>query len=390
MKIDSIEVIPLSYLKQVPPVRRSFAVVRVRSDSGLVGYGEASDCYGHQTPLVIAAIVEEELSRFALGEDPTEIERLVAKLRGHVGRFLGYQGPVIQAISGLEIACWDILGKQRGEPICRLLGGPTRDRVPLYAAGTIGHDLAPGWQREFFRPQLERGFRAVKVRVGKSIEWDVELVRTVRDLVGPEATVLADAASNYTVPTAIRMAKAFAESRVAWLEEPVPEYDLDGMAQVVAESPIPIAYGEHTATVHGFRSLIRQRAATVLQPDATVCGGLLEAQRICALARAHGLRVAPHSGGLTAIGIAANLHLCAAIPAVWLLEYDAASDAEQPLRDRLLAEPILGLERVRDGQLPVPTGPGLGLAIDESAFAAFPYIKRGLEPALPVYGVPHL
>lgn len=390
MKVAQVEVIPLSYMKRVPPVRRSFALVRVRSDTGVVGYGEASDCYGYQTPLVVKAIVEEELWRYVVGEDPEEITRIVSKMRGYVGRFLGYRGPVIHAISGIEIALWDLVGKARSESIARLLGGAVRDRVPLYAGGTIGFDHPPEWQVEFFRPHLQRGFRALKVRVGRDPEWDLAAVRTLRARVGGRVALLVDAASNYTVETAIRMAEAFEASGVLFLEEPVPEYDLEGMAAVAAAARLPIAYGEHVSTVYGFRELIAHRAADVFQPDACVCGGLLEAQKICRLAEAAGIPVSPHCGGLTAVGIAANLHLSATLPEVMFLEYDGASDEEQPLRDELLATPILSLDRVEAGSLRVPAGPGLGVEVDESVFARYPYVPRGPEATMPVYGTPHL
>ncbi|HJX24348.1 MAG TPA: enolase C-terminal domain-like protein, partial [Candidatus Bathyarchaeia archaeon] len=183
-------------------------------------------------------------------------------------------------------------------------------------------------------------------------------------------------------------AKQIEKYDVEYLEEPCLYYDLEALANVVAKSTVPIGAGEHAHTVHGFRDLIRARAADIFNPDVTVAGGIRETKNICTIADAWGIPVIPHCGGLSAIGLAANLHLCASAINCIKLEYD--TKPWQPMRDELITEPIFSLDQVKEGRIKVPTKPGLGIEINEDAFARYPYIKQDLEPDLPNYGVGRL
>ena len=388
MRIADVRVQPLGYKDPLHDIYRSFALVRIETNSGLTGLGEASDCFGHKNPLVIAAIVEEELRRHLLGEDPLQVRRLTHKLRGLVGRGLGYDGPVIQAISGLELALWDIAGKAREEPVYRLFGGPLRDRIPLYASGSVDFGQPPQWYVDYYQPYLDRGIRALKLRIGNSLEADLELVAGVREIVGSEVAILVDAAANYTAETAIRLARALAKYDVYLLEEPLPEKDRVAMARLVAVSPVPIAYGEHTYGVHGFRDLILSKSASIFEPDATVCGGLVECLNIGALAEAWGIPLIPHCGMLTAVGTAANLHLAALLPGLVMLEYDA--NPFKPQLDEFPTDAFMSLDRVENGCLRLPEGPGWGVQLDERAVARYPYSPRADYVWMPQYGTPHL
>jgi len=387
MKIKNIEVIPLSYIRELPfPFTRSFAIIKVEIDNGIIGFGESSDCYGHTTPLVIKQIVDEELSRHLIGENPLEIPRIVQKIKNIIFRTSGFSSLVIQALSGIEIALWDILGKVKNEPIYKLLG-EYRDRIKLYAAGTIVFDKTPEWHLEFYKKHFELEFNTIKLRIGNNFKWDLEFVQSIRKLFGDDIDIIVDGKYNYTFASAVKMANKLSKCDILYFEEPIPPYNIDNLSNLTALSKVPIAYGEQTYTIHGFRDLISRRAADVIQPDATIAGGLLECQKIGTMAEAWNIPVSPHSGGLTAIGIAANLHHCASIANFTVLEYDSVS--YQPLRDELLKTPIVSLDRVKDGCLEVPKGPGLGIDVDESVFAKYPYKPRG-PINVPNYGFPHI
>jgi L-alanine-DL-glutamate epimerase-like enolase superfamily enzyme len=360
--------------------------VKVETDDGFMGFGESSDCYGHTNPLVIKQIVDEELSRQVIEENPLEIPRIVQKIKNIIFRTSGFSSLVIQALSGIEIALWDIVGKVKNEPIYKLLG-EYRDRIKLYAAGTIVFDKTPEWHLEFYKRHFELGFNTIKLRIGVNFKWDLEFVQSIRKLFGDDVDIIVDGKYNYTFTSAVKITKKFSECDLLYFEEPIPAYNIDDLSNLVTSSPIPIAYGEQVNTIHGFNELISRRAADVIQPDATIAGGLLECQKIGALAEAWNVPVSPHSGGLTAIGMAANLHHCASISNFTVLEYDSVP--YQPLRDELLKTPIVSLDRVKEGCLEVPKGPGLGIDVDESVFAKYPYQKRG-PVNFPTYGFPHI
>jgi D-galactarolactone cycloisomerase len=390
MRIESVDVIPLGIMGKTPAIYRSFAIIRIITDSGVVGYGEASDSWGHEAPLVIKAIVDEELSRFILGEDPMNIEKLTIKMQGYVANRLGLFGVVMQAMSGVEVALWDIAGKVKNEPIYKMLGAH-RDLVPLYIAGQRTLEpKPPEWHVHVSKPYLERGFKAFKIRTGFNKKWDTEIFRGLREILGDDIDLMADAFSNYTVHTALKIAKELGEYDVFWLEEPIPErFGIEALSRIVESSNVPIAYGEHTFGINGFKDLIVNKAVDIIEPDATVCGGFLEARKICMLANAWGIPVATHCGSATAIGLAADLHLSASIPNLTYFEYSVPNE-EPPLRDTLLKDPIFSLDHVRDGCLELPQKPGLGIEIDEKAFDNYVYKKRGIEKEMPVYGVPHM
>jgi L-alanine-DL-glutamate epimerase-like enolase superfamily enzyme len=388
MEITDIQVYPLGYLREYPSAfYRSFALVKVQTDAGIIGWGEASDCFGHANPFVILQIIEEEFKRHLLGEDPLMIERHMKFLHGWLYRSMGLEGAVVQALSGVEIALWDIRGKVREEPIHQMLGS-YRDQIAIYGAGTIAFDQPPDWHVGFFEHLLERGCNTIKLRSGRSLRWDLELVKGVREIVGDEIDIIVDGKFNYTLPSAIKLAQRFEDLDVLYFEEPMPEYNLEAMATLVASTSTPIAYGEHTYTVRGFRNLIAHNAVNVIQPDATLTGGLIEAHKASILADAWGLPVSPHCGGLTAVGIAANVHLSAASPTFTVLEYDATPG--QPLREELVMDGKFSPDRIVEGCLSVPEGPGLGIEINEQIIEQYAYQQRGKTKDLPGYGRPHL
>ena len=226
------------------------------------------------------------------------------------------------------------------------------------------------WHARYFDAALARGIRGVKVRLGKDPEADLALVRTVRDHVGPDVLLMADAYWGYSPDEALDLAFRLAEFDVFFFEEPSPQYDLAGLERLCARSPVRIAAGERIYSPSHYRTVAERRAAHVFEPDASICGGILACLEVAAIARAHGIKVVPHVGGPTPVGMAANLHWAAA-DGCSLIEYDI--DPQQPLRDELARGGALGFDSIEDGRLRVPTGPGLGIEVDEEMFESFPY-----------------
>jgi L-alanine-DL-glutamate epimerase-like enolase superfamily enzyme len=371
-------------MKDEPAIPRSFALVRVESDAGVVGWGEASSAYGHSYPLVVKEVIEGVLARALVGKEVFEIERRLFDMRRYATQFLGASGIVSQAIGGVEIALWDILGKAAGLPLYQLLGG-RRSEVRLYGTGTTYFEMEPEWHAEYFATCLAHGFRGVKVRVGKSRDWDLSLVSTVREFIGDDIALYVDAFMSYSPQFALEMARRFDEYGVGFFEEPIRQEVLGGLTRLVERSPIPIAVGERLYSAREFQTVMQARAADVLQPDATIVGGLREALRVCELGALGGYRVIPHIGGLTAVGIAANLHLACASDAVSELEYDIGP--HQPLRDEILLDPVLSLDSIDNGVLTPPGGGGLGIEIDEARLESFAYERGDVYPDIyPHYG----
>jgi L-alanine-DL-glutamate epimerase-like enolase superfamily enzyme len=387
MKIKEIRTIGLGYVRKVSPMQRGFCLVRVETDSGLVGYGEASTSYGHIFPNVVKVIVDEPISRAIVGKDPLDISGRLHDMKLYVHPWLGWDGVSAQAIGAVETALWDILGKARGVPISHLFGAHL-DKIPLYGTGIVkpfNPNADAKWHGSYFDPLLEKGFKGVKTRISSGIEADLAEIAGVREYIGPEIKLMVDAYFCYTASSAIKLSKRMAEHDVYWFEEPVPQHMLPGIAKLCEESPVPIAYGERLASLSGFEIVVNRRAADILQPDVSVCGGLLECLEINALAKANNLPVFPHIGGLSAVGLAANLHLAAIIKSD-MLEYDG--DPFQPMRDDMLHDPIFSWDRLEDGCLKVPEGPGLGIEVDESLFEKYPYEQGKFYPDIfPQFGL---
>ena len=384
MKITAVRA---TWLRAViPPERRhtsdfgvndSFntCLVEVETDAGLTGVGEAKvgvGNLGHYGALV--RLVEDELGPAIVGRDPRDVAgiwetlyngsraRYVAR-EGRTFPIVGRRGITVSAISGIDIACWDLLGKSLGQPVWRLLGGRVRERIPAYASGGWAPVGAIGKQLAQY---VERGHRGVKMRVGlqdRSVEDSAARVREVRRTLGPDVAIMVDAHGTWSVRDAQRFARKVAECDLAWLEEPVSPDDLPGQAEVRASTDIPIAAGESEQTRFAFRDMIAARAVDVCQPDPAIAGGLTETVRICALAAAHGLTVAPHLWG-GAVLFACGLHLAVATPCVTTLEF---SRGENPLLHDLLEEPF----ELVDGHLAAPDRPGLGLTVRRDALRTF-------------------
>ena len=367
-RIEAVEAQAFTFEHGREPL--SYCLVRVGTDDGVVGWGEACDSFGCTYASVVEAAVADALAPLLVGEELDRPDRLVHKMRSWTRRRLGSQWVAAQAVSGVELALWDALGKTRGLSMSELLGGsPEPAPVPVYASSVFLEEGPADWHLGLLEPLLSAGVRAVKLRIGVDWEADIETLAAVRAGLGPGVAVMIDGNENYTVTTALAIAERLDTLDVEWFEEPVPQEAHQAMEEVAARSPVPIAYGEHMFGLAEFAEAIRRRWAGVLQPDAATCGGLSEAMRIAAAAGEAGVRAVPHTAS-GPVALAANLHLAAAAPAVDLLEYP------YPLAECWAAaapDCPLGPDRVAGGALSPPSGPGLGIEIDLEAVRARPY-----------------
>ena len=362
MKITKVEVF------LVGAQWRNFVLVKLTTDTGVVGWGEGS--LGWKETAVREMIMDFG-RRYVIGHDPFDIEALFFKL---------YQiehntGPVMYAaIAGIETAMWDIVGKATGQPVYNLVGGKIRSKVKVYANGWYHHGGDNKELSDRACAVAARGYKALKFDPfgpgGRDLSWGelrraCEQVEAVRLAVGEEVEILLEFHGRFSPTMALKAVQAMVPYRPGWCEEPIPAHNNEAMAQVVAASPLCIATGEHIYARYGFLDLLQRKAAHVVQPDLTYSGGFLETKKIAAMAESFYVSVAPHNcdGPLkTMIGV----HLCANIPNFLILE--SFEDYDVPWRCDLTP----GAPRIKDGYYDLPTGPGWGVEIDESVIAAHP------------------
>lgn len=365
MRITDVETIVL----RQPSVDEGIAdgsqddlVVLVHTDEGITGLGEVDSA-----PEVVAAFVRGGSSHavaiglrtLLLGEDPLDVERLWRKLyRGTI--FVGRRGIGVHALSGIDIALWDIKGKALGKPICELIGQPRRTRVRAYASRLMPD--TPEEAYEAVAALRRQGFTAVKLGwgpLGRDPGYDLELAAAARDAAGADVDILIDAGLGYVddVASATRAARGLEELGIGWLEEPFEPDEYEAYAALADAVDIPIAAGEQDATRWGFRELIERGHVDVVQPDVTRCGGITECLRIAELAGSYGVQTVPHAWK-SGIIKAASLHVNAVLPEALYQEYCVA---ETPINTALTVQ-RLPLEP--DGCIAVPQGPGLGVELD--------------------------
>lgn len=341
-------------------------VVKVYADDGLVGVGSVFS----EDRLVRAALgVLEPLYQ---GESAIEPERVSEKL--HQNTFwLGRGGAITHAISGIDVALWDILGQVTGQPLWRLLGGRYRDRVLPYASVLMDE---PAKLAEDLNALREQGFRAFKIGWGPfgrvSDGYDEEIVRTAREVVGADALLAVDAGGSDAfwrgdLRWALRSASMLRHYDVAWFEEALVPDAMEEFAELRRQSPVPISGGEVLTRRQSFTPFLGARSFDIVQPDTTKVGGLSEARRIAWAAAEHDVRFIPH-GWNTALGLAADLHLAAALPGTDLVEYKTGS----PYIDDLTTT---RWKLDEDGMLAVPTDPGLGVTLDDQAMARYGVVR---------------
>ena len=342
-------------------------VVEVFTDDGLVGIGNAA-----LAPQITKHTIDLYLKPLLLGQNPWDVEFLWQHMYRKTMAF-GRKGMGMVAISALDIALWDLLGKSAKQPVFRLIGGRTKPRIPVYASRLYATELDELVAEA--RHYKEQGFKAMKLRFGfgpvdgaSGMHWNIDLVRTVRQAVGDGIDVMADAYMGWTLDYAKRMLPLLEPFHLRWLEEPVIPDDIHGYAELKSYGRVPIAGGEHEFTLAGFRDLCAIRALDYIQFDTNRVGGITQARKIAALAEAHGVPVIPHAGQMH------NYHVVMASFNSPMAEYFPIVDVE--VGNELFWYLFAGEPKATDGYIDLSDEvPGLGLTIHEDKLADFEIIE---------------
>lgn len=355
-----------------PGWRKNWVFVKVETDAGIVGWGEAYSQYDRDG--AVRSHVEE-LGRYLVGRDPFAIKHFTqmayddyAQRRGSLEFYAG--------LSGIEMALWDIVGKATRQPVFNLLGGPCRDRIRVYANGWSYRVTNPDDFARAAEKVLSLGFTALKfdpipvpwrTYIPKEHERHaVKVVRAVRDAVGRDTDILLEFHRRLAPMYASRLAARLEEFEPFWLEEPCPAENLDAMAEIRSTTEIPIVTGEAIYAKAGFRPVLESRAADILNPDVSSVGGILELKEIAAMAEPFYVAVSPHNYNSTSLSLAATVQASAVMPNFLITEYFLPVEkVSQELSPNCL--------RPKDGYIPLPDAHGLGVDIDEAALARYPY-----------------
>ncbi len=373
MKVQSIRTHLLDYALGTPFEsasmqfsRRQHCLVEIICDDGTVGWGE---CLG---PAKLNAAVVAAYAQNLVGQDPLQTEHIWITLYNQL-RDQGQRGLTVTALSGIDIALWDIKGKHFGVPISTLLGGRVRESVRAYATGSFrryGVDRVTDVAEEVAGYRRE-GFHAVKVKIGFDVEEDLAVIAAVREAIGPDIRLMIDANHGYDVLEAVEVGQRAAQWGVDWFEEPVIPEQLSAYRAVKADQPIPVAGGETWHGRYAMQAPLETRAVDIVQPDICGVGGFTEIRRVADMADLHGVRLIPHVWG-TAVCIAASLQFMAALlpnpprrePRPPILEFDRT---ENPFRQAVVKTPI----EHHQGIVKIPDGPGLGIEIDRQALETY-------------------
>jgi len=373
MEVRSVEAIPLQHdlgagnglggTRGVTRTRTA-TLIRATADDGTVGWGEA-----FAPPRTVATLIDELFADAVVGRSPAEADGLADEV--YAGEIGGYhfarQGMVQAALTGVEVALWDLWGKHLGEPVRDILGGARREAVTPYASTMYVTE----WNQDPAEPMeaaVEEGFTAAKIKIGRSVEDDVERARTARELLGDDAHLMVDYNGNYTPAQALRSIRAIEEYDLTWVEEPVPPENESGYRELAERTDVPLAAGEAHFGRFEFTRLVREGLVDVVQPNLGRCGGFAEARYLARTATTENVLVRPHVWN-SGVGVAAALQFAATVPEYphtestpepVLFEFDRS---ENPLRHEILESPF----DPTGGSLRVPDGPGLGIEVDEDA-----------------------
>ena len=374
MKIREIKAYPTSFpLPQSGGVRlgigqavkRDCVMVKVTTESGLIGWGESHHGRAHTA---IAKLIETTLSQLILGMEATDTTGIWAKIYKYQLGSHGMGAGTAMAMSGIDMALWDIRGKAAGWPLWKLLGGARRP-VPAYAGGIALGYQPPADLVEEAQPLIESGYRAVKLRIGDTVRDDTARMEAVRNAFGDGLAILTDANTGYSIADVRQVMPVMDALNIGWLEEPFPAHDHHLYTQARSYGRTPLAAGENHYTRFEFSRVLEDRAITIWQPDLSKCGGITEALRIAAMASAFKIPVNPHSS-MTGVNQAASIHFLAAIENGGYFEADVSRN--NLFRDVLGSEPW----RIsRDGTVLPLDAPGIGVEVDEGFLAAHPAIE---------------
>ena len=340
---------------------RTIMILKITTDEGIVGWGEA---FG--PAFINKTIIDDYMAEMIIGKDPmdTEViwEQLYNQFRDHCRK-----GNIIEAISAIDIALWDIKGKAFNLPIYKLMGGTPRERIKPYATGLYRKEL-PTVVNDLIKEAesyVKQGFNAIKIKIGFGVDDDIKTIREIRRALGGNIQLMVDVNHAYNASTAIKLSKNIEEYDITWFEEPVPPEDIEGYIEVKSKTNIPVSGGEAEFCRYGFNNLLRKRAVDIVQPDCCLTGGISEFKKIAVLASIYNIQCYPHIWG-SAIALATGIN-CAfflqdfphkLLPEDMLLEYDRTPNI---FREKLSINSV----EIKDGYILPSDKPGLGIEIDE-------------------------
>ncbi|MFR9583394.1 MAG: mandelate racemase/muconate lactonizing enzyme family protein [Rikenellaceae bacterium] len=375
MKIKNIETFLLSdtlderfYFSQFDYASRLICVVKITTESGLVGWGEG---YG---PANIIKAGIDFLTPIVIGKSPLDSDVIWGDM---FRRSIDYarKGILSSAISAIDVAIWDLKGKILKQPVSTLLGGRKREKVQVYATGLYFTDRMEGCMEQMLAEEAagykDEGYSAVKMKVGLGIEQDIKNVKAIREAIGEGVKLGVDSNHAYNVREAIELARKIEEYDIMWFEEPISPDDYDGYRELRSKTNIPIAAGECEFRCDGFKTLLQNRCVDIIQPETGTTGGITEQKRISTIANTYHVEMTPHNWG-TGIIISANLHIAANLQyspgrlfdKQPLLEFDRSPNR---IREELITNPF----NASGGYIDVPTGYGLGVEVDEDKLNYF-------------------
>ena len=375
MKITGLKINIFS--SQHKNAKRNWLIVRIQTDEGIEGIGEASML--NQDPIV-ASLLEEWAENYLVGKNPMNGElhwtRLHQDNLGRGGRLFS------TALSGIDIALWDLRGKILGVPVYELLGGPYAQRLRVYANGWYTTPGTPEQNAEEAKKVVAMGYTAMKFDpfgrmahttiTPEEAQLSEDRVAAVREAVGPNVDILVEVHARFNVYTAVHLANRIEKYNPFWFEEPVSQENVSEMKQVRSRINIPVATGERLYLKFPFFELVRNEAVDILQPDICNAGGITELKKIAGMAEAQHIMMAPHNTN-SAVGTVASMHLDAAIPNFLIQEYHAE------FYEPHYFEVIEGLPRQKEGYVDLPSGPGLGITLNEELMNSHPYLPLGMS-----------
>ena len=352
--------------------KRNWLIVRIQTDEGLEGIGEAS-MLSHDP--MVQNLIQQWSENYLIGKDPLSGQvhwtRLHQDNSGRGGRLFS------TALSGIDIALWDLRGKILDTPVYKLLGGPYKEKIRVYANGWYTNPGSPEMNAKEAKKVISMGYSALKFDpFGREAHVTIsneeaqlaeDRVAAVREAVGPYVDILVEVHDRFNVYTAIGLARRLEKYNPFWFEEPVSQENVSEMKQVRDRISIPVATGERLYLKYPFFELVKNEAVDILQPDICNAGGITELQKIGAFAEAQHIMMAPHNTN-SAIGTVASIHLCAAMPNFLIQEYHAE------FYEPHYFEVISGLPRQENGMVDLPTRPGLGIEVDDELLERYPYV----------------
>ncbi|WP_292447835.1 mandelate racemase/muconate lactonizing enzyme family protein [Methylibium sp.] len=374
LRIREVKAFPISFpiapensvaLGMGRAVKKDAVVVKVTTEGGLVGWGEAHHGKAHTA---VAQLINTTLRQLVLGMDASDVVGVWNRIYWKQLASHGVGAGCAMAMSGIDLALWDIRGKAVGWPLYKLLGGSARP-VPAYAGGVSLGFQDPSALIDEARPHIEAGYKAVKLRVGDTPARDLQRVKAVREALGDDIAILVDANTGYDVNDARQVMPGFDALGVGWLEEPFAPHDIRSYKLARGFGRVPLAAGENHFTRFEFNRVIEDGDITILQPDLSKAGGITEMLRIAAMASAYKLPINPHTC-MTGINMAASIHFLAAIDNGGYFEGDVSKN--NLYRDQLTSSPF---KVDADGNVRPLEAPGIGVEIDESFLAAYPPIE---------------